>query len=232
MRRMLILAVLVTTLALAGPASADSGNITNIGPAGTGRIQATFTSAWSTCTSYGYCGWFAVAFTVPIGSDCTPNTASVIYVGPIHGTTGSEVVTTSFIAPTNQAFNICLYVSSASQLYLESLNSYWPPAPPVPAPAPAPVPVPAPAPAPAAPAIPQPPSPSAARAVAIQDLQARYGKRWTQGSSQHVTCDGISGPTVTCTMSWRLGKRTRYRGTLSLSATATGITRTWHIRRL
>lgn len=206
-------------------AVADSGNITNIAPTGTGTIQATFTIDWTTCGYYD-CGWWAVAYTRPIGSECLPDIGSIIWVGDLHTGPGHEETTTTFYPPNDQAFNICLYVKGIGNPYLVSLNSYWPPPPtPVAPPAPEPAPV----------VI----APPATVPVAAPTLSMRAGERaarkalrtwWRRSSSRSLSCDRAAANVVLCDVSWRR-KRHRYAGTVTVTLGATGVVPSVRVHR-
>lgn len=96
-------------------AVADSGNITNIAPTGTGTIQATFTIDWTTCGYYD-CGWWAVAYTRPIGSECLPDIGSIIWVGDLHTGPGHEETTRrSTRRTTRRSTSACTSRASATR---------------------------------------------------------------------------------------------------------------------
>jgi hypothetical protein len=104
---------IVAALALAAlpsSAAAQSGNITNIAPTGSGTLQATFSIDWHYCKPYGSgiygCSWYAAAYWRPIGSDCLPDVGAQLWVGDFHDTSGTETTTATFYPPKVKSLDV------------------------------------------------------------------------------------------------------------------------------
>jgi hypothetical protein len=224
--------VALAVAALPSSAAAQSGNITNIAPTGSGSLQATFSIDWHYCKPYGYgvygCSWYAVAYWRPIGSDCLPDIGAQLWVGDFHETSGNETVTATFYPPNNQAFNVCLYVDGEGIApYLVSLNSYWPPppAPPVPPP---PVST---APAQPAPSTVSATSPTVTTATPAYHLSVDLARRAARramstrfdgATNRTMRCYSVADDTVNCDVAWQR-RSSRYRGTVTVTNGARGV---------
>lgn len=109
-------AVAAGALALAVPAYAQSGSITNV-HATDGQVSATYTTHFSVCDSSGYCGWYTHAYQYPASQSCAPSGSHLTYVGDFHSTSGSETATDTFTPAYPGSIRICLYAAHSSHDY-------------------------------------------------------------------------------------------------------------------
>lgn len=107
------------------PPSSSSGSITNLRSVrGTSKMLATYTTNFSMCTSYGYCGWFSHALQYPASQSCNPYGTDLTYVGNIHSDPGSEREVDDFY-PKYSAGRLCLYAYHASADYFIAEALYF-----------------------------------------------------------------------------------------------------------
>lgn len=107
------------------PSSSSSGSITNLRSVrGTRKMLATYTTNFSMCTSYGYCGWFPHALQYPASQSCNPYGTDIVYVGNTHDDPGSEREVADFY-PKYSAGRLCLYAYHASSDYFIAEALYF-----------------------------------------------------------------------------------------------------------
>lgn len=131
-------AIVLSALATADSARADSASITNITPIGPGGyIQATFTVTSDECAGQ-FCGWYATAVEVPAGAVCSDG-LPLLWVGDYHdaNTTATEVQ--AFYLSANPT-RICVLLDRGSGTKVLTEINYNLPAPPPAPPAPTPAP--------------------------------------------------------------------------------------------
>lgn len=107
------------------PTPNSSGSITNLRSVrGTTKMLATYTTNFSMCTSYGYCGWFPHALQYPASQSCNPYGTDITYVGDIHESPGSQREVDDFY-PKYSAGRLCLYAYHASADYFIAEALYF-----------------------------------------------------------------------------------------------------------
>src|SRR5215213_1264789 len=126
MRRLAGLLLLAAVLALPASASAAySGTITNVTTTADGQVSATYTSNFSECTDYGYCGWFPFAVEVRATDKCVDND-DLTYVGNFQENSGSQGPATDTYTPKYNPSKICLMATHSSQDYVLAEFVYTP----------------------------------------------------------------------------------------------------------
>lgn len=98
-----------------------SGSITNVGPADSGSLNATYTSQSSYCTDYGHCGWWPHAVQQEANQACyeyQDGDGRLTYVGEYNESSGSQGPTTDTFYPKHDPVKVCLYVNHSQRRYL------------------------------------------------------------------------------------------------------------------
>lgn len=215
------MAVLLIGACLFAPAAAraDSGSITNVHDNGDGTVSATYTSTSTTCSTYGFCGWFPEARQVPASQPCGAWVDDhLTYVGTYQSDMGTQTATDAFY-PMASAVRICLHIYSgdgSQPLVAEYVYT-------APTPEPTPTPDPTPSYTPPASSAPVDDEPSytpflylaAAKArvpAALRDehtVAFRHHRRFTR------SCYRLGRNRVRCRVCWING-RFRYSGKVTL----------------
>src|SRR5215207_1235673 len=122
----------LVALAIASPASASSGSITDVAPVTDGIFTATFRATLDGCDAGGDCGWFAFATTTELAHACDPASveAARVYTGARHSAPGGdEAIDIAFYPDTEGPFRLCLFISRAGGAEAVAEYVYSPPAP-------------------------------------------------------------------------------------------------------
>jgi len=205
MRRLAGLFLLAAALALPASASAAySGTITNVTATADGQVSATYTSNFSECTDYGYCGWFPFAVEVRADDKCVDND-DLTYVGDFQENSGSQGPATDTYTPKHNPSKICLMATHSSQDYVLAEFVYTPgtTAPP-----------PSGTPAPSGSASPM--TIREARALLPAVLRQRFHARFLARTGKlQRSCRRLTAEKVRCRVGWNY-KRYRYAGTVTL----------------
>jgi len=194
------LPAMLVALAIASPASASSGSITDVVPVTDGIFTATFRATSDRCDAGGDCGWFAFATTTGPADACAPANvdAARIYTGASQPALGSdEAVGTAFYPDTEGPFRLCLFIARAAGAEAVAEYVYTPPAP-----------------------VALPPSRLSRRDAeytARLYLGRRFGAWQGRTLRFRLFCRRIDAFSFRCRASWRHGGD-RFRGTLRVQA--------------
>ena len=190
----------LVALAIASPASASSGSITDVAPVTDGIFTATFRATSDRCDAGGDCGWFAFATTTEPADACAPASvdAARVYTGASHPAPGSdEAVGTAFYPDTEGPFRLCLFIARGGGAEAVAEYVYTPPAP-----------------------VARPPSRLSRRDAeytARLYLGRRFGAWQGRTLRFRLSCRRIDAFSFRCRASWRRDGD-RYRGTLRVQA--------------
>src|SRR5829696_3086315 len=190
----------LVALAIASPASASSGSITDVAPVTDGIFTATFRATSDRCDAGGDCGWFAFATTTEPADACDPASvdAARVYTGARHPAPGSdEAVATAFYPDTEGPFRLCLFIARTGGA--EAVAEY----------------------------VSTPPEPSAEPPSRLSRRDAESAARWYVGrrfgawqdrtQRFRLSCRRVDAFSFRCRASWR-HQGDRYRGTLRVRA--------------
>jgi hypothetical protein len=208
MKRLALVLPLVALLALpAGAAAAYSGTITDVRPAADGQVSATYTSSFSECTDYDYCGWFPFAVEVPADAACVDND-NLTYVGDFQENSGTQGPASDTYTPKYTPSKICLMATHASQDYVLAEFVYTPgSASPPPSSTPAPS---------GSGEVVAPMTIREARSLLPAVLRRRFHERFVGRTGRlRRTCSRLTREKVRCRVGWNY-RRYRYSGSVTL----------------
>ena len=104
---------ILVALSVPGIARADSATITAT-DAGNGQITANIHVESNTCSSYGYCGWFALMAERHSSLGCRYDGVFPRWVGPLYEAAGSEDASVTFRPFFPRYTKLCVFVNNAN----------------------------------------------------------------------------------------------------------------------
>ncbi len=123
---LLVLIAGVLALTFAGSAAADSTTI-SVTDSGGGQMSATVQATSTTCSTYGYCGWFGFVLERHSSLPCRDEETFLRHVIPLQESAGTREETFTFRPFFPRAAKLCVYLENGAGVPLAGEATYTAP---------------------------------------------------------------------------------------------------------